>query len=211
MIVAENSSDVTPGATTVKPKILVLLPHISPGKPTYYIDSEKATLCRFINDHTDKYDFILKFHPRQTVEEIREYMAQFTAASVGYVTNVTIFDVVGGVDYAIVVGTTSAIMDILVSGTPVAEFYEGKDNGHYIKIADNVYGTFVRMHDLAPHAETYEELCAIEKNVFAGDGWKEYAGKYREYLSLDNRACERWAREIMRIVKHNNVHGVKLD
>lgn len=177
-------------------KILIALPLLS--DKTRFSDEERQIVKMFVIKTRDKYDLILKFHPREDAETIKNFCEEIFLDEKN-VSRMQLVVLSSLVDCVIFCGGTTAVGDALINNVPVIEFYTSRMVTYWYLLPDGKNVSFFTKHRMTVHACTYKELYHAVNGIFHSELWADYNKRYKDYIVSDNCACARAANLIMRL------------
>lgn len=184
-----------------KKNILVLLPSMLDNERWYKEDKE--ALIKVLRYFCEKENIVLKFHPREKIETRKAFLQdifdgnnekKFT------MTTITTECVAKIADCVIVAGATGAAGGAVINDVPVIEFHSNRNISYSFYHENGQCGTMLKVKNVIMSAEDYDSLVATVNGVLYNNAWDMYSGRYKEYINHDNKASQRFAEELIRVM-----------
>ena len=104
-------------------------------------------------------------------------------------------------DCVVVAGLTGSAGGAVINDVPVIEFHSNRNilDGFYYE--NGQYGTLLKVKNAIMSAEDYDSLVAAINGVLYHNAWDMYRGRYKEYINHDNRASQRFAEALIKIME----------
>lgn len=182
-------------------RLLVLLPAMLDNNRLD--DKEKETLIKALKFFNKKENIILKFHPREKSENRIKY-ANYISNNYGQsriiVTTMATECISALADCVVVAGVTTAAGAAVVNDVPVIEFHSNKNKDGFYE-ENGQYGSLLKVKNAIMSAEDYDSLLAAINGVLYHNAWDMYRGRYKEYINHDNKASQRFAEALIKIME----------
>lgn len=184
-----------------KKNILVLLPSILDNER--WDKEDKEALIKVLRYFCEKENIVLKFHPREKIEIRKAFLQDIFDGNNKKIimTTITTECVAKIADCVIVAGATGSAGGAVINDVPVIEFHSNRNilDGFYYK--NGQYGTFLKVKNAIMSAEDYDSLVAAINGVLYHNAWDMYRGRYKEYINHDNKASQRFAEALIKIME----------
>lgn len=185
-----------------KKTMLILLPHMLNDDKLYKEDKE--ILLRVLEYFCKNINIILKFHPRETRQTRLKFINNINTneqhGSLMVTTMLT--ECIGKIaDCVVVAGLTGSAGGAVINDVPVIEFHSNRNilDGFYYE--NGQYGTLLKVKDAIMSAEDYDSLVTAINGVLYHNAWDMYRGRYKEYINHDNKASQRFAEALIKIME----------
>lgn len=185
-----------------KKTMLILLPHMLYNDKLYKEDKE--ILLRVLEYFCKNINIILKFHPRETRQTRLKFINNINTneqhGSLMVTTMLT--ECIGKIaDCVVVAGLTGSAGGAVINDVPVIEFHSNRNilDGFYYE--NGQYGTLLKVKNAIMSAEDYDSLVTAINGVLYHNAWDMYRGRYKEYINHDNKASQRFAEALIKIME----------
>lgn len=182
-------------------RLLVLLPVMLDNSRLW--DKDKETLIKALKLFNKKENIILKFHPREKSENrirfVNDINDDYRHSSI-IVTTIATEVISALADCVVVAGVTTSAGAAVVNDVPVIEFHSNKDVDGFFE-ENGQYGTLLKAKNAIMSAEDYDSLVAAIDGVLYHNAWDMYRGRYKEYINHDNKASQRFAEALIKIME----------
>ena len=182
--------------------ILVLLPNMLANERWYREDKE--ALIKTLRYLCEEDNIVLKFHPREKLETRKAFLKDiYTNNQVGKI-NVTMINtecVAKIADCVIVAGATGSAGAAVINDVPVIEFHSNRNILDVFYYENGQYGTLLKVKNAIMSAEDYDSLVTAINGVLYHNAWDMYRGRYKEYINHDNKASQRFAEALIKIME----------
>lgn len=182
--------------------ILVLLPHMI-NKDRWYSE-DRENLIKVLQYFYGKERIMLKFHPREMQGARGKFVRDIINDDIEneiIVTTMPTECISKIADCVIVVGDNSAAGAAVINDVPVIEFHCNKAMPSFY-LENGQYGTLLKVKNAIMSADDYNTLKNSIKGVLYNNAWNMYLGKYKEYISTDNKASQRFAEELIQLLHY---------
>lgn len=185
-----------------KKTMLILLPHMLNDDKLYKEDKE--ILLRVLEYFCKNINIILKFHPRETRQTRLKFINNINTneqhGSLMVTTMLT--ECIGKIaDCVVVAGLTGSASGAVINDVPVIEFHSNRNILDELYYENGQYGTLLKVKNAIMSAEDYDSLVAAINGVLYHNAWDMYRGRYKKYINHDNKASQRFAEALIKIME----------
>jgi len=204
LIAGNDILDVQKQLDNTKKTIMILLPALGNIRIN---TEEKVAIAKIIRYFYGKENIILKFHPREKIENRMRFMKNITNSYQNdkiIITTIPTECIAKIVDCAIVVGISSAAGAVVINDVPAIEFCGPKIMDTYHSETGR-YGTILKTNKAIMSADNYDTLMDAVNGILYRNEWDNYRGKYKEFIPdiyYDNKASQRLAEAIVHIMEN---------
>lgn len=180
--------------------VLILLPAL--GNERLY-NEDKLALIKAIRYLYENENILLKFHPREKPENRLEFARNICDDYQNdkiFITTLNTECVAKIADCVVVVGATSSAGAAVINDVPVIEFHSNKPILSFYE-ENGQYGSLLKLKNAIMSAEDYDSLVAAINGVLYHNAWDMYRGRYKEYINHDNKASQRFAEALIKIME----------
>lgn len=204
LIASNDILEVQKQLDNTKKTIMILLPALGNIRMN---TEEKVTITKVIRYFFGKENIILKFHPREKIENRMRFMKNITNSYQNdkiIITTIPTECIAKIVDCAIVVGITCAVGAVVINDVPAIEFCAPKTMDTYHSETGR-YGTILKTNKAIMSADNYDTLMDAVNGILYCNAWDNYRGKYKEFIPdiyYDNKASQRLAEALVHIMEN---------